>query len=268
MRVLKDFQVSVREESRGSCCSFLGVMWDLGTHTASFIDHWRAKARALVADVGDRPLAPKVLQRVVGMCVWAHTLKGEPLVFLSHLLAHLAHVSRSQDSTGPVLPLPSNALADVQATMDGLDDAFALAAPCRPRHPLDLWTDSSSVGAAFVWASPDLVLDVQVGRHWRWDVDTTHINLKELSSLYVALLAQPSLQDTQIRWACDNLSCVNIVKKLHSRSPPMNLILRKIVLLCRSRRLDILPVWVPTQFQLADGPSRSTAGSECLRVFP
>ena len=115
----------------------------------------------------------------------------------------------------------------------------------------------SSTTAAFVWAPPTVTLDVPVARAWKWDSDC-HINLKELSSLHVALKAQPGLRNVRIRWACDNSSCVDIVRQLHSRSPPMCAILREIVLLCRSRCIEILPEWVSTRVQLADGPSRST----------
>ena len=264
LRTFADFRVSVREEDRGEVFTFLGVCWDLTSHTASFLPRWRAKARDLVAAVAEKPVSQTTLQRVVGMCVWAHTLAAKPLVFLSHLLAHLAHVSRSD---GPVLRIPSDALADIQATLEGLDQAFPLAAEPLPMHPLDLWTDSSSTTAAFVWAPPAVTLDVPVARAWKWDSDC-HINLKELASLYVALLAQPGLRHVRIRWACDNSSCVDIVRQLHSRSPPMCAILREIVLLCRSRCIEILPEWVSTRVQLADGPSRSTVAGPYLRVFP
>ena len=271
VQVLADFNITIREEGRGQQVDFIGVHWDLAAHTAAFLPRWRAKARDLVAAVSDRPLTPLVLQRVVGMCVWAHTLKGEPLVFFSNLLAHLAYVSRAgQGKPGPVLRLPADALADIHATLEGLDHAFPLATEELPRHPQDLWTDSCTEGAAFVWAFPDFRLDPPVSRVWRWDEDSqaTHINLKELRSLHVALLAADSaLRDASIRWACDNQVCCNIVANLHSRSPPLAKILREIVHLCRERNLHVEPVWVPTAVQLADGPSRATAGAPRIAVL-
>ena len=263
MRVLDDFGVSVREEGRGTCVEFLGVSWDLTAHTGAFLEKWRRKARDLVDDVHSRPLPPKTLQRLVGMCVWAHMLRGSALVFLSNLLDHLAHVTR----TGETLALPPRALSDVRDTMAGLDDPFPLARTLLPMHPLDLWTDSSSVGAAFVWAPPHMALDAPVAEVWRWDSVQTHINLKELRALHYALLQASSLRDCRIRWACDSLVCVRIVRRWHTRSLPLAGILRDIVAVCRDRNLDVVPVWVSTNVQLADGPSRDTEGADIFKVL-
>ena len=205
-----------------------------------------------------------LLQSAVGCLVWACYLTGTSMLTIRHSLRHLAyHTSLAAKGTSAPLPPP------VAQEWNQAADALRANLPhplCQqplPYLPTELTTDSSSYAAAAVFTT-DGEEKVQ---NWWWS-HPQHINCLELASLGVALNDYPWPADdshtgpTAMRWTTDNTVSERVVKKMYSKSKPLQDILLYIQAILDLHDCTVYPEWISTHLNVtADRGSREVSSS-------
>jgi hypothetical protein len=98
-----------------------------------------------------------------------------------------------------------------------------------------------------------------------WDADLLplHINFKELRTVHRSLLAWRSdLQGHRVLLFCDNTTVVQLLRKGTSRSPFLMAELRQVWRLLIDMQVDLVPVYIPSDDNPADFPSRCSQNAE------
>jgi hypothetical protein len=135
----------------------------------------------------------------------------------------------------------------------------ALTAPI----PL-LVTDACSSATAAHWGAVLLTTGGKV--HWAHgsflDHQKYHINVLELLAAGFALEAFPFLNSTCVIWAVDNTAACNIYRRGRTSSYQLTVALRWVKRLAHLRNVTLIPLWVATDDNPADDPSRSRGLTE------
>lgn len=102
-----------------------------------------------------------------------------------------------------------------------------------------------------------------VSSRWKHGVDptnTNHINELELQAVYTMvkhLLSRPSTMSTRVLHLVDNTVTFSALRKGRCSSVKLLMSLRKIAVHLIAADLVLLPVWIPSEANPADAPSRS-----------
>ena len=248
------------EVSPGPAHKYLGLHLNFALGTYRFTESWAAKVCGLIKVLLHRhadPVPLRVLQTIVGYCVWASWVGRRSLLGLRRLLAHLAWVSTHG---APALALPEKTLDEILAVRSLLTppSTYPLRVASRAFLPTVITTDSSSYGGAAVYTTDgaDTVVN------WRWS-RARHINELELAALAVALRLYPwptgpgSAAPSAIRWVTDSTVALRVVVKMYSKSTPLQLILLDIQDILELHNCDLVPDWIATDLNVtADRGSR------------
>ena len=166
-----------------------------------------------------------------------------PLLFASWRAPFFDRVVATDASTGGL---------GVTATLASTRECLELAAQ------VGILPDDSS------WDAPVPVGFANVHR-WvtiassRWRFDGEHINVLELRALLTGLrwvLSFPSSAGCRVVMLMDSAVVVGAVSKGRSSSYSLLVLLRRLSALCLAGGLIICPVWIPSESNPADGPSR------------
>jgi hypothetical protein len=144
-------------------------------------------------------------------------------------------------------PLCSNRHHAVQQTIQS-------SARSESRQPVD-WSDAGSFSAFYsaVAAAPWRTI---ISKPWSGE---EHINTLELRAALLAVhwcLSYPSALSSRIYLLLDSTVAFFALWKGRSSSPKMITVIRKINALLLAGGLSLLPGWIPSELNPADGPSR------------
>ena len=95
-----------------------------------------------------------------------------------------------------------------------------------------------------------------------WHFNSAHINELELRSVLTSarwLSSIPTCNNTRILCLVDSAVTFYCLRKGRSSSPPLLTVLRKIAATLLASGITLLPVWIPSEYNPADAPSRQIA---------
>ena len=104
----------------------------------------------------------------------------------------------------------------------------------------------------------------------RWDVETqdTHVNFKELRAVAKSVKAwQNYLRDHQVLLFCDNTTTVQLLRKGVSRPPLLMAEVRQLWQLLVDDDIKLVPVYIKSELNPADAPSRFSITRRAERTF-
>eukprot|EP00971_Amphidinium_carterae_P265941 5275636-Amphidinium_carterae.1 len=214
-----------------------------------------------------RPLPPSVRDELLGMIALWPDLECSlrtapcPVLFASDASQHLAGVVRSTLSLHEAVLTWSFRPTGVQKGRAILSDA-GLYQLSRDEVKNEVFEDLMRAKTF------DLVAT------YRFSKQESHINLKELLAARTALRAaarDPLCQGTRVTLAIDSQVVVWVLRKGRSSSKKLNRVLQSCLCSSLAGRLRLQPLWVSTENNPADDPSRRAAlraavePSACLR---
>jgi hypothetical protein len=91
---------------------------------------------------------------------------------------------------------------------------------------------------------------------WRYD---EHINTLELRALLSAIrwsLSYPSSITSRVICMLDSSVCVFAVRKGRSSAPTIGPVMRQLSAMLLASGMSLLPIWIPSEWNPADAPSR------------
>ena len=253
-RVADAAHLTFREECRGQRPQYLGLDIDMAAGTYCFTTKWINKVQQLVA-LGQAPLPLRAVQSAVGCMVWWCHLTGTSMLNIRHSLRQLAYATAHKDEH---CVLPQCCQQEWTTFSIELQAQRAYNLNVFPGRPLGttVTTDSSSYAAAAVYtAEPgDKILQ------WWW-AHSVHINVLELGALAVALGEFPWPADRSekrlLEWTTGNTVSENVVRKMYSKSKPLQDILIHIQEILDDHNCVVAPQWIATHLNVkADKASR------------
>jgi hypothetical protein len=84
----------------------------------------------------------------------------------------------------------------------------------------------------------------------------TSINVLEARAFQRALHCSQSIARCNVVWVGDNTSALNAVKRTYSPAFDLNRVVDGIMTTIAQRQIHVFPLWVPSEQNPADGPSR------------
>jgi hypothetical protein len=262
--IAKAVNLTYREECRGSTVTYLGIEADLLAGTFNFSAKWISKVCDLLtlADHTGYPVPLHELQSTIGCLVWACYLTTSSMLDIRHSLLHLAYQTSSAASCkASTLPDQVKQEWHQSATRLKSGGPYPLSQQQAPFLPTSITTDSSSYGGAAVFScngSDDMY-------NWWWQYPQ-HINYLELACLAVGLQRYPWPDQQQgpatIHWTTDNTVSEKVVKKMYSKSRPLQDILLYIQAILDLHDCTVAPTWISTHLNVtADKGSRDLPAS-------
>ena len=110
---------------------------------------------------------------------------------------------------------------------------------------------------------PDRTWKIAIRNNWNFP---NHINILEGEALFLALrwlARQKHFQNKKIATHLDSQVIAYLIAKGRSSKPSLLSLARRISALCLAGDFTIVPIWIPSEENPADGPSRSNAPGSC-----
>jgi hypothetical protein len=250
-----------------------GFEWDLIEKTVSLPDSKRLKFLAKIsAWVAGHSVTRRECESVVGSLNHCSIVIVASRTHLPSLSRFAARFPPLENSSFVRLGIPGDVLADVawwRTTLSATRITMpVIAAP--PLSDIHIFVDaSSSWGIGFVMN----------GRWLAWPFKAGAINLPEgrtigwaeFVAVELALLAliHSGARNVTFTLYSDNMGVVDAFKAGRSRSALQNATLRRILLLFHEFNVSFVTTWVPSDKNLADGPSRGLfPPSKAIFSFP
>ena len=123
----------------------------------------------------------------------------------------------------------------------------------RESPKIEIFTDASNVG----WGAH--FNDTSTQGSWSKEENTLHINIKEMLAVYFGLKSLAiNVQNANIRLNIDNTTSVSILKHMGtSHNTDLNKYAKQIWLWAKARNIWLYPVYIASEDNLADQPSRN-----------
>jgi hypothetical protein len=129
-------------------------------------------------------------------------------------------------------------------TVNGIQQP-ALASP----HPLPAYSQWYEVARKLQWSTI-------ISSRWRW---AQHINALELHAVLSTvrwLASRPSTRRTRVVQLIDSTVALYAVKKGRAKSRALLSVLRVMAAYLLAAEISLIPIWIPSEFNPADAPSR------------
>ena len=241
--------------------TYMGVEWDLRHKryrlAIDFADRW---AKWLTNMCKGEPHTVRAYWASAAVVLYTQRVRGSRSCNLFHLFRWLSTTARSLSSgaltwSSPCTPT-GKALEDLRKGLGWIcDNDWIVFHPTPPAAPIELYTDASSTGWAWLAQNRHHPQHQQV-RYGRLPVQT-HINVAELWTIWLALKEWVPLSP-QKTWKvfCDNATAVFQIQRGRSNNFKANSILQDLFGILERHRSSIDIQWVSTQEQLADPYTR------------
>jgi hypothetical protein len=263
MGALAEVGCQVHEEGRGPRVKWTGLMLDLEKSEYCFPSAWTEKALGVLHACLLLPRLPiLVLQKLVGLCVWALWATQHSLLFIREgLLRDLSTHWAAED-----LVLSDRSRSEVEWVARRLSRNRpvpldpTLQAARGPSEQVEMYTDASMTGGGCVVVSDDAPHAILA---WAWDdsLSDAHITLLELLAIVESFeRILHSLKGRRVLVRCDNTAVVAVVSSWYTRADSLSAPLRVLYDLVHDNNIALSIVWVPTLLNLADEPSRRAWG--------
>ena len=128
----------------------------------------------------------------------------------------------------------------------------------KPPADVQIFTDASSYACGAIL--PD---GSQLSIPWSGPELQLHINLQELLAVIKVFQFCPELQHCVVKLCIDNMCVLHWLSGMKARCASAQSLLHQLVLLLQERSCVLQPVWIPSELNPADAPSR-----ECLVQTP
>lgn len=246
---------------------YVGFEWDLVSKSVSLPDSKREKFLAkLRCWVEGGMVSAKECQSVVGSLNHCSVV-----VFSSrtHLPSLYRFLSQFQARSRFVkLSIPKPVLADIKWWRGILSDPASCSMPICHRPPAS--SCQIYVDASTSWGV-GLVIDGR-WQAWRlssgWNTDGRDIGWAEMLAVEMALLTLVAGKFPPATYTIhsDNSGVVGAFGASRSRNPHQNSILHHILILMRDSNIWLNTHWIPSEENLADGPSRGVFPPQSCRI--
>ena len=121
----------------------------------------------------------------------------------------------------------------------------------KPPVDVEVFTDASSYACGAVLPDGSSLSIPWVGAELK-----LHINVQELLAVLKLFEAAPELHHCVIKLCVDNMCVVHWLAGMKARSPLAQSLLRQLVGMLEERKCVLQPVWIPSEANPADKPSR------------
>jgi hypothetical protein len=204
-----------------------------------------AKALLMAAARNKRVVPLKVLQRFTGL---AQSCKlAVPLT--DHFLRSL-YTDQGSLFKPSWAKLSHQSMSDLKFWVTLA--AHNVGAPIwQPPVDVTVFTDASSY--AYGAILPD---GTELSIPWVGNELDLHINLQELLAVIRVLEASPALSNCVVQLCVDNMCVVHWLAGMSAKSPAAQALLRQLVPLLQERGCVLQPIWIPSEANPADRPSR------------
>ena len=250
-----------------SSFKYVGFEWDLTQKTVRLPDSKRQKFLAKLSPwVQNGKVSAKECQSLVGSLNHCSVVVFSSRSRLPSLYRFSAQFqSRSQFIK---LSIPNTVLKDVEWWRTVLSDPSACSMPIRQRPP-------PSSCKIYVDASTSWGIGLLIDGRWQawqllhgWHSDGRDIGWAEMLAVEMALLTliAGKLPPATYSILSDNTGVVGAFSTSYSRNSHQNSILRHILILMRESDIWLETRWIPSEENLADGPSRGKFPTQSSRI--
>lgn len=233
--------------------TLLGIKVNLGDKTTDITDDFKTKLQLLSNRLNDAIHTFREYWEVIGSVIWGLRVRHVPLILAPHTLrwlrAHTGHLIANNEwdhSTS----LPTRARSELTRLISLLVEG----APYRIQENCDdvspwVFSDASNTKWGLVWFEDQIRY---ASGEFPTGIQEQHIAIKELWAALQAVQKMSHRRIEKYTLFCDNQNVVSWLQKWHARPPLASEILRRIYDINHS----FSTLWVPTDDNPADGPSR------------
>lgn len=234
---------------------FLGMLVDSKEQRFMIPEDKRERFKQLRESILQAKLVPvSMVQSLMGKCVFFSICVPAAKLFIRDMA--LATSRASKNSKGILVGGALRQEVEHWRFLDGFQESV----PWRKESHkvITLATDSST----FKWGA---VLDGrEVGDFWDRE-DNRPIHIKEAEALLCALQAfRGDLQHHRVDARVDNMAVVHSWNGEGSRSPELNMVLKKIFQVTRELNIELKTSYINTKVNPADKPSRRLTGDDTM----
>lgn len=259
----------------GTSVIYVGLLWNIEKREVSLPAKKREKYSTKLANFiaayvdGGQPVHYKQIASLIGTlqhCAYVATKGRAELVALRAFLRSFGSAKNRHEKTWHLSGMAKTEVRWWLKTISN-PDLVRVLTPLPINDDFVFYVDASGLAIGIVWKDKDgrWKYDMWRGKPgvdglWLNQAEGRIINWAELVGLELVLYAaaELKLKDTKVIVRCDNNTAIGALKKGAARSIPMNESVKRILEFSSEFNLVIEPIYVWTEQNLADGPSRDS----------